>query len=105
MPRLRLALLLLFAAPVLRAQSPSRNGFSPERLARLDRFMQQFVDSNQIAGAVGFVTRDGKVVYERAVGWADKDAGRRMTPDVIFASRPNRRRLRRRAWRAKVFWS
>ena len=46
--------------------------------------MQQFVDSNQIAGAVGFVTRDGKVVYERAVGWADKDAGRRMTPDVIF---------------------
>src|SRR6266850_1302987 len=30
------------------------------------------------------IAQDGKPVYERAVGWADKEAGRRMTTDTIF---------------------
>lgn len=60
------------------------HGFAPDRLARIDRFLQQAVDSNRIAGAVGLVLRDGQVVYERAVGWADKEANRRMTTDAIF---------------------
>jgi CubicO group peptidase (beta-lactamase class C family) len=30
------------------------------------------------------VLRDGKAVYEHAVGWADKEAGRRMNPSTIF---------------------
>jgi len=65
-------------------QSADRLGFAAERLARIDRFLQQAVDSNRIAGAVALVLRDGRVVYERAVGWADKEAGRRMTADAIF---------------------
>jgi CubicO group peptidase (beta-lactamase class C family) len=60
------------------------HGFSPERLARLDEFLQQYVDSNRIEGAVALVLRDGEVVYERAVGWADKESGRRMTHDAMF---------------------
>ena len=55
-----------------------------DRLARIDRALQQFVDDNRIAGAVALVLQDGKPVYERAVGWADKEAGRRMTTDTIF---------------------
>ena len=66
------------------AQPASRLGFAPDRLARIDRFLQQAVDSTRIAGAVALVLRDGQVVYERAVGWADKEAGRRMTADAIF---------------------
>jgi CubicO group peptidase (beta-lactamase class C family) len=46
--------------------------------------LQRYVDENQIAGAEGLVMRDGKVVYERAVGWSDKESGRRMTTDAIF---------------------
>ncbi len=46
--------------------------------------MQDYVDANQVAGAVGLVMRNGKVVYEKAVGWSDKEAGRRMAPDAIF---------------------
>src|SRR5262245_22866331 len=57
---------------------------SAERLARIDRVLQQYVDDNQLAGAVALVLQDGKPVYERAVGWSDKEAGRRMTPDTIF---------------------
>jgi CubicO group peptidase (beta-lactamase class C family) len=46
--------------------------------------MQGYVDRNQVAGAVGLVLRNGRVVYERAVGWSDKEANRRMTNDAIF---------------------
>lgn len=59
-------------------------GFAPDRLARIDRFMQQYVDSGQIGGAVGLVLRDGKVVYQHAVGWIDVESRRPMTPDALF---------------------
>jgi CubicO group peptidase (beta-lactamase class C family) len=56
----------------------------PSRAARIDQLLQRYVDENRIAGAVALVLRDGNPVYERAVGWADKEAGRRMTPATIF---------------------
>jgi CubicO group peptidase (beta-lactamase class C family) len=61
-----------------------RLGFAPERLARIDSYLQRAVDSNRMAGAVGLVLRDGQVVYQRAVGWADKEAGQRMTVQSMF---------------------
>ncbi|HEY8832499.1 MAG TPA: serine hydrolase domain-containing protein [Gemmatimonadaceae bacterium] len=69
---------------VATSDSRIKSGFAVDRLARIDQMMQRYVDSNQIAGAVGLVMRDGKVVYEHAVGWADKESGRRMTTDAIF---------------------
>jgi CubicO group peptidase (beta-lactamase class C family) len=75
---------LLGAQAASRAGARSDNGFSAERLQRVDAYLQQQVDSNRIAGAVGLVLRDGKVVYERAVGWADKESGRRMASDALF---------------------
>jgi CubicO group peptidase (beta-lactamase class C family) len=74
--------LLWLAAARLPAQTPSR--FAPARLARIDRFMQQYVDSGQIAGAVGLVLEDGRVVYRHAVGWLDKESRRSMTADALF---------------------
>jgi CubicO group peptidase (beta-lactamase class C family) len=91
--------LALAAAPALRAgQSPStppglsarpaatatRAGFSVERLKRIDALLQRYVDEGRIGGAVALVLRDGAPVYEKAVGWSDKEAGRRMTTDTIF---------------------
>ena len=64
--------------------APPAAAFSTERLARIDTLLQQYVDENRIAGAVGFVLRDGQPVYERAFGWSDKEAGRRTTPSTIF---------------------
>ena len=54
------------------------------RLSRLDRVLQEYVDEKRIAGAVAMVLVDGKTVYEKAVGWRDREAGTRMTPDSIF---------------------
>src|SRR5881296_1001637 len=84
MDRTRLiALALLCVAPAsLPAQTQPR--FAPARLARIDRFMQQYVDSGQIGGAVGLVLQDGRVVYQHAVGWLDQESGRRMTTDALF---------------------
>jgi len=42
------------------------------------------VDRGEIAGAVALVMRNGQPVYEAAVGWADREAGRRMRTDAIF---------------------
>ncbi len=58
--------------------------FSADRLTRIDRLLQRYVDEDRIGGAVALVLRDGQRVYERAVGWSDKEAGRRMAADSIF---------------------
>jgi CubicO group peptidase (beta-lactamase class C family) len=72
------------AQPATVRDAALKYGFSTERLQRVDGFLQQFVDSNRIGGAVALVLRDGNVIYERAVGWADKESGRRMAPDAMF---------------------
>lgn len=81
--------LLALASPL--AGQPARNpagrasnGFSSERLARVDKFLQQYVDSNRIGGAVALVLRDGQVVYQKSVGWIDRESRRPMTADAMF---------------------
>ena len=69
------------APPASASQAPA---LDPGRAARIDQLLQRYVEENRIAGAVALVLRDGKPVYERAVGWADKEAGRRMNPSTIF---------------------
>src|SRR5690349_23399231 len=86
----KLKSLLLTAALTLVAALPShsadalRDGFSAERLARVDALLDSYVNDGRIGGVVALVLRDGKPVYERAVGWADKEAGRKMTMDTEF---------------------
>ena len=68
----------------LAAQAPAQLSFDPSRAPIIDRALQRYVDSDKVAGIVALVMQDGKVVYEKAFGWADKEAGRRMTTDTIF---------------------
>ena len=96
MPRTRLlgVLLLLLGVPAGAQQKmggqPSgssiavRNGFDTGRLTRIDSAMQRAVDRGEIEGAVALVLKDGETIYERAFGWADREANRRMTTDAIF---------------------
>jgi CubicO group peptidase (beta-lactamase class C family) len=62
----------------------SAQTLSHERLKRVDRYFQEQIDQERIAGAVALVLQDGKPVYDKAFGWADKEANRKMTPDAIF---------------------
>lgn len=75
------ALVLLPATASLQSQPA---GLVPDRVGIIDSGLQRYVDDNKVAGIVALVLRDGRPVYEKAFGWADKEAGRRMTPDTIF---------------------
>jgi CubicO group peptidase (beta-lactamase class C family) len=61
-----------------------RDGFSVERLQRMDALLDGYVNDGRIGGIVALVLRDGKPVYQHAVGWRDKEAGQKMTMDTIF---------------------
>jgi CubicO group peptidase (beta-lactamase class C family) len=89
LPSFALALLLGVTAGQKAPMQPAAHGapvpaISAERLARIDKVLQQYVDENRVGGVVGLVLQDGKPVYERAVGWADKEAGTKMAADTIF---------------------
>lgn len=71
-------------APVLKEGSPESVCMSTERLDRIDKMLQQAVDSSWVAGVVGFIARDGKIVYDRAFGLSDLEAGTPMQTDNIF---------------------
>lgn len=73
-------------APVAsRAVLPERvEGVSRARLARLDSLLDDAVRREEVAGLVALVLRDDRVVYERAVGWRDRERRVPMTPDAIF---------------------
>lgn len=71
-------------APVLKEASPESVCMSSERLVRIDNMLQQAVDSSWTAGAVGFIARDGKIIYNRAFGVSDLVTGAPMKTDDIF---------------------
>jgi CubicO group peptidase (beta-lactamase class C family) len=73
----------------LAAQAPphaarAAGTFDPARAAVIDKALQRYVDTDRVAGIVALVLQDGQPVYEKAFGWSDKEAGRRMTTDTIF---------------------
>ena len=78
-------LLLLLTLGAYGQPSPKADlSISAARLERIDRVLQKYIDDNRVAGVVALVLKDGKPAYERAFGWADKEAGRKMTTDTIF---------------------
>jgi CubicO group peptidase (beta-lactamase class C family) len=81
---MRRILLLTAVLVVATCLAPAGQSLSTDRLGRIDRLFQQYVDEQRIGGAVALVLQDGKPVYERAFGWRDKEAGSRMTTDAIF---------------------
>jgi CubicO group peptidase (beta-lactamase class C family) len=72
------------SSPVLHEASPSSAKFSAERLARIDQTIQRNIDSGYIAGAVAYIARDGKIVYNKAFGMSDLEAKTPMKTDQIF---------------------
>ena len=68
----------------LKETSPITVSVSGERLLRIDRMLQQGIDSGWIAGAVGFIARDGKIVYNKSFGVSNIEAKTPMRTDDIF---------------------
>ena len=63
--------------------SPEVAGFSSERLDRVNRLMQGYVDSGRIAGMVTMLAREGQVFHFERFGLADIQSGKPMELDAI----------------------
>jgi CubicO group peptidase (beta-lactamase class C family) len=65
----------LAAGAGLPTSSPAEQGFSPERLSKINVVMRQHIDAGHVAGASGLLVRNGKVVFRE--NWGE------MKPDSI----------------------
>jgi CubicO group peptidase (beta-lactamase class C family) len=87
-----LVLSTLLVAPAVTAPPPDplpavaadRAGFSAERLERMHRLLEEFVDKGQHAGVVSLIARDGKIVDWQTWGQRDREASLPMEKDTIF---------------------
>ena len=79
-----LALGLAEARDALPKVDPAEVGLSPERLERLSKAMQTYVDKEMLPGAVVTVARRGKIAYQEAFGQRDIEAELPMRTDTIF---------------------
>ena len=86
LPFLGLVLFLGFplSAQRLPTATPESLGLSSERLERIGKVFQGYVDEGRIAGAVGMVLRDGKVAYVDEWGMRDIDTADPLEDDDIF---------------------
>lgn len=71
-------------SPPLSEGKPESVGMSPARLARIDAMCEAAVAEGDIPGVVALVARKGKIVYHKAFGMADNEAGRALKRDDIF---------------------
>lgn len=51
---------------------------------RVDAVIDRWVSQEKIVGVVALVARDGEIVYRRAAGYADREAGIPVKEDAIF---------------------
>jgi CubicO group peptidase (beta-lactamase class C family) len=83
---LAVAACLALAVPSLAAPPPVPVAASPDAAlaARLDKVVDTAIAERRLVGTVVLVARDGNVVYHRAAGLADREAGRSMREDAVF---------------------
>lgn len=71
-------------SPLLTEATPESVGMSTERLARIDQMVAGEVQNGNLPGAVALIARNGKIVFWKAYGMADNQAGKEMKRDAIF---------------------
>jgi CubicO group peptidase (beta-lactamase class C family) len=63
---------------------PEKVGMSSERLQRLSKRMQDYIDKGQVAGVVTLVARQGKIVHYEAQGYRNREQKIPMQKDDLF---------------------
>ncbi len=71
-------------SPALAKADPSSVGVSAERLARIEKMINESIDRGEIPGAVVLVARHGKIIYFEALGQSDMESGKAFQKDDIF---------------------
>ncbi len=90
MKKLFFLLLAVFAFSFLPAQkispvvNPAAAGFSPERLIRLDREMNGWVQKEWMPGCAALIIRNGHIAYYKAAGFNNPETKTVLQKDAIF---------------------
>ena len=71
-------------SPSLSEGTPESVGMSSERLDRITKMLEKAVSVGDVPGAVALVARNGKIVYYKAFGKSDNEAGKELKRDDIF---------------------
>jgi CubicO group peptidase (beta-lactamase class C family) len=69
---------------VLKEVEPATANVSTERLARIDKLIQEYVDKKWIAGGAALIAKDGKIIYYKAIGYNDIGSKEKLKRDAIF---------------------
>lgn len=75
---------LSIAQQIVIVPKPEVAGFSSERLKRLDREMNDWVNKGWMNGGAALIIRNGKIAYYKAVGYNDLDTKSPMQKENIF---------------------
>jgi hypothetical protein len=73
-----------FAQEPKAVDRPEELGFAGDRLERVTKAFQGYVDNGLLPGAVVLIARNDNVVYLNAFGYRDRDRKVAMTTDTIF---------------------
>ena len=84
--KLFISYLLLFVSVYAYSQTnlvkPESEGLSSERLKQVDANIDQWIKEEQLNGATVIILRNGKIVYQKAFGFASENVP--MKNDNIF---------------------
>lgn len=69
---------------MLQKSAPSAVGMLEDRVKRIDQNLQSWVDEKKMNGCVGFIAKNGKIVYNKAFGFDDAGKKTPMKTDHIF---------------------
>ena len=68
----------------LQPVSPETEGLSSERLKKIDENIEQWIREGQLNGATAIILRNGKIVYHKSFGFANKEQNIPLKNDHIF---------------------
>ncbi|UUP18691.1 serine hydrolase domain-containing protein [Nitratireductor thuwali] len=77
------------AAGLIAAALSGAPALADDLAQRVDAVIDRWVSAEKIVGVVAMIARDGEIVYRRAAGYADREAGIATKEDTIFRHASN----------------
>src|SRR3954471_9416995 len=63
---------------------PGELGFDGDRLRRIDRHFERYVDDGRLPGYLAVVAREGRIAHVAAAGKRDLETGAPVEPDTLW---------------------
>jgi CubicO group peptidase (beta-lactamase class C family) len=81
---LRVRRALMAAGILISGAIAAAHGQTVDQFAAVRAAMRRFVDSGDAPSVAVSVARDGRIVWEEAIGWANRERAIRATPNTMY---------------------